>query len=93
MHSPKLSALAAAGALISEAGRNWARNVREFCLSVSLSYLKGSLTCYKILRHGTDSFTSSPKEVVLWIFIALKNPSFSAGFEPANPGFNNNHNK
>jgi hypothetical protein len=41
------------------------------------------------LRHGTDEtddFTSPPKEVVLRIFITLKNPSSSAGFEPANLG-------
>jgi hypothetical protein len=41
----------------------------------------------KLLRHVTDGFTSPPKEVVLWIFIALKNPSFSAGFEPTNLRF------
>jgi hypothetical protein len=29
----------------------------------------------KILLHGTSGFTSQPKEGVLWIFIALKNPS------------------
>jgi hypothetical protein len=38
------------------------------------------------LRHGTDGFTSPPKEVVLRIFITLKNPSTSAGIEPANLG-------
>jgi hypothetical protein len=27
--------------------------------------------CHKILQHGTSGFTS-PKEGVLWIFIALK---------------------
>jgi hypothetical protein len=52
----------------------------EFYLSVSLSYLKGFLTCHKISRHGADSFTSPLKEVVLWIYIALKNPLLSAGF-------------
>jgi hypothetical protein len=31
----------------------------------------------------TDGFTLPPKEVVQLIFIALKNPSLSAGFEPA----------
>jgi hypothetical protein len=35
------------------------------------------------LRHGTD-FTSPPNEGVLRIFFALKNPTASAGFEPAN---------
>ena len=34
------------------------------------------------LRHGTDGFTSPPKEGVLMIFFALKNST--AGFEPAN---------
>jgi hypothetical protein len=36
------------------------------------------------LRHGTDGFTSPPKEGVLRTFSALKNPKDSAGFEPAN---------
>ena len=37
------------------------------------------------LRHGTNGFTSLPKEGVLRIFFfALKNPTASAGFEPAN---------
>ena len=36
------------------------------------------------VRHGTDGFTSPPKEGVLRIFFALKNPTASAGFEPAN---------
>jgi hypothetical protein len=53
--------------------------------------LKGSLTCRKIIRHGSDGFTSCPKEGVLQIFIALKNPSPSAGFEPENIGPNGKH--
>jgi hypothetical protein len=36
---------------------------------------KKSSTCRKILRHWTSGFTSHPKEVVLRIFIALKNPT------------------
>jgi hypothetical protein len=36
------------------------------------------------LRHGTDGFTPPPKEVLLRIFITLKNRSSSAGFKPAN---------
>jgi hypothetical protein len=39
-----------------------------------LRYINGSLTCHKILQHGASGFTSHPKEGVLWIFIALKNP-------------------
>jgi hypothetical protein len=41
------------------------------------------------LRHGTEGFTSPPKEVVLRIFITLKNPSF--GIEPANLGSSGEH--
>jgi hypothetical protein len=36
---------------------------------------KTSFTCRKFVRHGTSGFTSHPKEVVLRIFITLKNPS------------------
>jgi hypothetical protein len=38
-----------------------------------------------------DGFNSPLKEVVLRIFIAIKNPLFSTGFEPANLGFNGRH--
>jgi hypothetical protein len=37
-----------------------------------LKCLKGSLTCRKILRHGTSGFTSHPKEGVLRILSPLK---------------------
>ena len=43
------------------------------------------------LRHGIDGFTSPPKEGVLRIFFALKNPTASAGFEPANLGKKGQH--
>jgi hypothetical protein len=43
---------------------------------------KRSLTCRKILWHGTSGFTSHPKEGVLRIFIALKNPSAWQGSNP-----------
>jgi hypothetical protein len=56
--------------------------------SIFVHSSKASLTCRKILRHGTDGLTSSPKEGVLRIFIALKNASPSAGYEPANLGSN-----
>ena len=42
------------------------------------------------LRHGTDGFTSPPKEGVLRIF-RPKNPTASAGFEPANLGTKGQH--
>ena len=43
------------------------------------------------LRHGTDGFTSPPKEGVVRIFFALKNPTALAGFEPANLGTKGQH--
>ena len=43
------------------------------------------------LRHGTDGFTSPPKEGVLRIFFRPKNPTASVGFEPANLGTNGQH--
>ena len=44
------------------------------------------------LRHGTDGFTSPPKEGVLGIFFfALKNPTALAGFEPVNLGTKGQH--
>ena len=36
------------------------------------------------LRHGTQGFTSPPKESVLRIIFAVKNATASVGFEPAN---------
>ena len=43
------------------------------------------------LRHGTDGFTSPPKEGVLRIFFAFKNQTTSVGFEPANLGTKGQH--
>jgi hypothetical protein len=43
------------------------------------------------LRHGTHSFTPFPKEGVLRIFFALKNPTALTGFEPANLGSKGQH--
>jgi hypothetical protein len=39
-------------------------------------------SCHKILRQGTSGFTSPPNKGLLWIFIALKNPSPRQGFKP-----------
>jgi hypothetical protein len=63
----------------------------NFAYEVSLSFLLGSLTCCKILRLGSDGFTFPSKEVVLRIFIAIKNQRPSAGFEPANLKPNGKH--
>jgi hypothetical protein len=75
----------------SEVGETWREVATEFCPHVSLSYSKDSLTCSKILRHGTADYISPPKKVVLRIFIGLKNRSSSAGFEPTNTGSNDKH--
>jgi hypothetical protein len=59
--------------------------------SIFVHTSNGFLTFHKILRHEADGFTSPPKEVVLRIFMATRNPSLSAGNEPANLGFNDKH--
>ena len=46
----------------------WARNVRGFCLNVDLHVTFRDLLHAVKLRHGTDGFTSPPKEGVLRIF-------------------------
>jgi hypothetical protein len=51
----------------------------ELCLrNISIHARKVLLHAVN-LRHGTDGFTSPPKEAVLRIFITLKNPLTSAG--------------
>jgi hypothetical protein len=63
----------------------------EFCLrNISIHARKVLLHAVN-LRHGTAGFTSPPKEVVLRIFITLKNPLTSAGIEPANLGSSGEH--
>jgi hypothetical protein len=53
---------------------------------------KGSLIRRTILRHGADGFTSPTKEERCAAdFIALKNPSPSARFEPAHRGPSDKH--
>jgi hypothetical protein len=58
------------------------RNGQRSGNSAYLRYLKESLTCLKNLRNETSGFTSHPKEGVLQIFIALKNPSPQPSFNP-----------
>jgi hypothetical protein len=45
----------------------------------------------QIYDMETAGFTSPPKEGVLGIFFALKNPKASAGFEPTNLGTRGQH--
>jgi hypothetical protein len=68
----------------------WVRNGREILPKVATSTsLLGSFTCREA-RHGTDGFTSNPKEGVLRIFAPEKSEA-SAGFEPANLGTKGQH--
>jgi hypothetical protein len=60
-------------------------------LSISFIFRRDLLTLRKFLRHGADGFTFPPKEGVLRVFIALKNSSLSAKFEPAILGSNCKH--
>jgi hypothetical protein len=55
-----------------------------FHTSMGLSHVK----CYDM---GPTASLSLRKKDVLCIFIALKNPSSSVGFEPANFGSNGKH--
>jgi hypothetical protein len=66
----------------------WVRNGRRILLTSITSFIHaGKVLLHAVnLRHGTDGFTSPPKEVVLRIFNTLKIPSTSAGIEPANLG-------
>jgi hypothetical protein len=54
----------------------WARNVREFCLNYDFHVTFRDLLHAVKLRHGTDGFTSPPKEGVLRIFSPWKSDGF-----------------
>jgi hypothetical protein len=75
------SFLAVLPAEISGARRRNGRRSENFAYQY-LKYLKGYLTCRKILRHRTSGFTYHSKEGVLRIFTALKNPSPRPGLNP-----------
>ena len=93
--------------LAAKGGTTWARNgwwilpenVRlpremadEFCLKMPDFHVTFRDLLHAVnLQHGTDGFTSPPKEGVLRIFFALKNPTASVGFEPANLGTKGQH--
>jgi hypothetical protein len=56
--------------------------LRSFCSYLQVIFF----ACCNILRHGASGFTSSPKEGVLRIFIALKNPLTLPGLNPRTVG-------
>ena len=68
----------------------WAGNCLEFCRKWRLPRHFWVLLHAVNLRHGTDGFTSPPKEGALRIFHP-KNPTASAGFEPTNFGTKGQH--
>jgi hypothetical protein len=56
-------------------------------LRTSISFiLQGSFPCRKILRHGANSFTSPPKDVVLRILSILKFHNPRPGLNPRTLG-------
>jgi hypothetical protein len=60
----------------------WARNVRKFCLNADLHFTFRDLLHAVKLRHGTDGFTSPPKEGVLEDIFALKIRRLRPGANP-----------
>jgi hypothetical protein len=48
----------------SKAGETWKEKAMNFACEVSLFIPVGflNLTCYKLLQHETDGFTSPPKK-------------------------------
>ena len=64
----------------------------EFCLKMPDFHVTFRDLLHAVnLRHGADGFTSSPKEGVMRIFFAMKNPTASVGFEDANFGTKGQH--
>ena len=64
----------------------------EFCLKMPDFHVTFRDLLHAVnLRHGIDGFTSLPKEGVLRIFFALKNPAASVGFELVNLGAKGQH--
>jgi hypothetical protein len=62
----------------------WARNLTgKFCLEMPTSTIHSRVLLHAVnLRHGTDGFTSSPKEGVLRIFSPLKIRRLRPGLNP-----------
>jgi hypothetical protein len=57
----------------AEEGALWQQVASNFAITDLLSWVKGSFTRVNV-QHGTPGFTSLLNELVLWIFITLKNP-------------------
>jgi hypothetical protein len=84
------SSLAVLPAETSGAGRRNGRRSENFAYQY-LKYLKGSVTCRKILRHGTfPLYFPSERKVCCGYLSPLKSIA-SVGFEPAILGSNGKH--
>jgi hypothetical protein len=75
----------------SKAGETGERNDNFGLMTYLCSYFEGVLTCRKILRHEADGSSPPPKEGVLRILVALKNPLPSAGLKRLNLWSNSKH--
>jgi hypothetical protein len=80
-----------ASAPSSERWNYRARNGRQILPVTKLPCNHRVLLHAAILQHGANGFTSLPKEGMLRIFSHEKNPTASAGFEPANSGTRGQH--
>jgi hypothetical protein len=60
----------------------WAENVGELCLNAELHVTFSDILHAVKLRHGTDGFTSPPKEGVLRMFFVLKIRRLRPGVNP-----------
>ena len=76
---------------VAEGGTVGEKMSGKFCLNTDSQVTFRDLLQAVKLRHGTDGFTSPPKEGVLRIFFRPKNPTASAGFELANLGTKGQH--
>ena len=68
----------------------WARNFREFCRNWRLPRHFRVLLHAINVRHGTDDLLLLRRKAS-WGFFRPKNPTASAGFEPANSGTRGQH--
>jgi hypothetical protein len=71
-HPPELSGKPTSSHL--GASRRNEQKERSLPCNHFIPRLQVIFTCCKILQHGASDFISHPKESVLRIFIALKNP-------------------
>jgi hypothetical protein len=91
IHPPELSGINQQKYLVAKQekfGEKW-----RWILSTKYLFhtMHGSLTCHTVFRNWASGFTSPQKEVILRVFIVMKSPSSSAGYESANLGSHGKH--